>query len=97
MIDLAGEKIEGLGSDAITGLPRARFLAFISAARRSKSDLVTGPNWRNCHGSDSRYNTPFVDEKASGLDVDDYVVAHRRRGQQASTEPSKAGGKSLEV
>ena len=86
-IDLGGDRLRNRGAD--------RLRAFISAARRSNSDFVTGQARRSTNGSASSNNTPFVDEKASGRAVDDYVVAHRNKEPQTSTAFNMASGMSL--
>jgi hypothetical protein len=90
----AGAKIER-GGDSMRNRGRVRFRAFISAARRSNSDFVTGPAHRSINGSVSTDNTPFVGEKASGPDVDDNVVAHRNKEPQISTDFNRASDMPL--
>ena len=86
-IDLGGDKLRYRGAD--------RLWAFISAARRSNSVLVTGPTRRSTSGSAFSNSTAFVDEKASGPAVDDNVVAHCNKEPQISTNLNRASGMSL--
>ena len=82
-----GDRLRNRGAD--------RLRAFISAARRSNSDLVTGQAHRSTNGSASSNNTPFVDEKASGPAVDDNVVARCNKEPQISTNLNRASGRPL--
>jgi hypothetical protein len=67
----------------------------LGTARRSNSDFVTGPARRSTNGSASSNNTPFVDERASGLAVDENVVARSSKEPQISTDLNRPSGRSL--